>query len=507
MFAAKYDGCEEASTDSESSNDQNQYETDFNENKDKIRENFTNIVNQELDQHISFLKAYYGGSELEEDLLYDEKEDEENATWMIEKFGTRDSSDATLNCPGCLTCLTTQSQRHQHQNTLYRAVNDPSKFVELQKQMRENNEVLGDFLKDMNDWKNDVDMKYKKLSNSDKQLPPIRNSLLTKKKKRVKKTQPLPEEKQVRIKSGDYAKWDKFDVDKALEELDNNNQVSEESDEEDDEEWEELRRQKLSDEAKEEGNIYFRKSDFVSAIEKYTKAIQYTPSSAVLYSNRAMAQLKLDQYAAAEVDCTSAISLDSKMAKAYFRRALARKNLNRRNEAIEDLVSSLKIDPKNLDSMKQLELLRTAVSTRNWVRVPIQEVSPQKPPADLTKVIRMAKKDVKLGTPDNYYQFERDLRELETDAEKEEYIRKIPSQKYKSIFGNNLTEQNLSKILSALVTKTPEEALQALEQLSQVTRFDLVWMLASSQDRQRVSAILDQLPPERTTSVKNAFTS
>jgi tetratricopeptide (TPR) repeat protein len=54
---------------------------------------------------------------------------------------------------------------------------------------------------------------------------------------------------------------------------------------------------------------------FPQAVELYTKAIEIDPSSAILYSNRAFAYIKIEQYGAAITDATTAIQLDPKYAK------------------------------------------------------------------------------------------------------------------------------------------------------------------------------------------------
>lgn len=45
-----------------------------------------------------------------------------------------------------------------------------------------------------------------------------------------------------------------------------------------------------------QGNACFQKQDFKAAITHYTKAIDFDPSNAVFFINRAMAYLKLQMY-------------------------------------------------------------------------------------------------------------------------------------------------------------------------------------------------------------------
>lgn len=60
------------------------------------------------------------------------------------------------------------------------------------------------------------------------------------------------------------------------------------------------------------------------AIEHYTKAIELDSTLAAAFNNRAMARLRVNQAAEAEVDCDRALLLQPANAKALLRRAAAR---------------------------------------------------------------------------------------------------------------------------------------------------------------------------------------
>ncbi|VDK88733.1 unnamed protein product [Dibothriocephalus latus] len=145
---------------------------------------------------------------------------------------------------------------------------DELKFLELRKQMEENNEDIRDFLKDMDSWKTEVQKKKEKLasesSSANVDLPSIRNTLSKKKKKSKPKAEQQntlkPILKQPRIKSYDYRAWDKFDVDGALKEVDTANDEKISTESETDDEWEDERRVKLAEAEKEQGNIRFKVS-------------------------------------------------------------------------------------------------------------------------------------------------------------------------------------------------------------------------------------------------------
>ena len=60
---------------------------------------------------------------------------------------------------------------------------------------------------------------------------------------------------------------------------------------------------------------------FAAAIEEYSKAISLNPNSAIYYSNRAFAHIKLELYGAARTDATRAIEIDPKYVKVCQRAA------------------------------------------------------------------------------------------------------------------------------------------------------------------------------------------
>ncbi|XP_018021159.1 serine/threonine-protein phosphatase 5 [Hyalella azteca] len=72
------------------------------------------------------------------------------------------------------------------------------------------------------------------------------------------------------------------------------------------------------DELKEKGNACLGHGQVSEAIEYYSEALNLEPS-AILYSNRSMAYLKLKKYYEANRDAECAINLDPMWSKGYFR--------------------------------------------------------------------------------------------------------------------------------------------------------------------------------------------
>jgi RNA polymerase II-associated protein 3 len=138
-----------------------------------------------------------------------------------------------------------------------------------------------------------------------------------------------PRVPQQRIKSNDYRKWDRFDVEKALEDVD----------------YEPFTEQEIPvdplvpknpEEAlveKEKGNLYFKKSKFQKAITCYSRSFELDHTTSIPLVNRALCYIKLKMFECAIEDCSKALTIDPKNVKASWRRGLAYKETGKFNEA------------------------------------------------------------------------------------------------------------------------------------------------------------------------------
>jgi len=88
-------------------------------------------------------------------------------------------------------------------------------------------------------------------------------------------------------------------------------------------------------EIKERGNKCFQAGDYVGAEALYTSAISFDSSNSLLYTNRAMAQLKLSNFNAVIDDSLHALSLQPHNMKAHFQLAQARIALHQEKDALE----------------------------------------------------------------------------------------------------------------------------------------------------------------------------
>ncbi|XP_059367826.1 RNA polymerase II-associated protein 3 isoform X2 [Carassius carassius] len=240
-----------------------------------------------------------------------------------------------------------------------------NKAVELQIQMRQNAEDLQNFLKELNNWEEEVKEKDQQLRSGDiseppKTLPPVRNRDYKKTKKSMKRRTDggLKEQRETqRIKSYDYQAWDKFDVEKALD--------AEESpvhSNESDSEGPAVDRD-LALTEKEKGNEFFRVGQYDSATECYTRGMDADPYNPVLPTNRAACFYRLKKFAVAESDCNLAIALDGKYTKAYIRRAAARVALNKHQDALQDYEMVLQLDPGSVEAQTEIQKLQQVLGS------------------------------------------------------------------------------------------------------------------------------------------------
>ncbi|KAH9510167.1 hypothetical protein Btru_043643 [Bulinus truncatus] len=238
------------------------------------------------------------------------------------------------------------------------------KMLNLRTQVQQNQVELQDYLSDLKKWEKDIKkkedvLKSEKTEKHHSELPPVRNTVHRKKLKKIKKEKPVDQKKPKRISGYDFKAWDKFDVDKALEEVDKDKTKSEtsSSEYETDEEWEQERKKYLAGVEKDKGNEFLKKGEIEKAIEAYSKGMQYDPTNAILPANRAMALLKQQKFAASELDCTLSLTLDPLYVKAYLRRATARSCMSKLNDAIADYRRVLDLEPSNKQAKTELDRL------------------------------------------------------------------------------------------------------------------------------------------------------
>jgi serine/threonine-protein phosphatase 5 len=111
---------------------------------------------------------------------------------------------------------------------------------------------------------------------------------------------------------------------------------------------------------KDEGNKFLQIARFNQAAEKYSGAIDIIPT-AIYYSNRAQALIKMECYGLAISDANEALKLDPGYIKAYYRRGSANYALGKLKAALKDFKAVVKIAPKDPDATKKMKACERAI--------------------------------------------------------------------------------------------------------------------------------------------------
>jgi len=119
---------------------------------------------------------------------------------------------------------------------------------------------------------------------------------------------------------------------------------------------EEARNQQLATEAKNQGNKALQENNAEKALECFTKALTYTPSDAILYSNRSAAYAIQNKWQEALDDAEKAVQLNPDWFKAYSRKGLALIMLGKYEAAVSCYESGLQKNPDNPSLKEGLDM-------------------------------------------------------------------------------------------------------------------------------------------------------
>ncbi|KAJ3346472.1 hypothetical protein HDU91_007024 [Kappamyces sp. JEL0680] len=345
-----------------------------------------------------------------------------------------------------------------------------------------------------------------------------------------------------RISSCDYSKWDRFDVDQALEEIEfapappkNDAKPSE---------------PKISVEdalfEKEKGNAYFKKAKYKKAIQCYTKSFEHDRTSAIPLVNRSLAFIKLEMYATrsdrarfseALQDTAQALQLDSKNIKAYWRQGIALRGLGQLAEAKKAFELALVLEPTNSVIRADLSDLEAQSNGKQPLpvsqkparrRIPVQDINrgysdvpkaaeqqsalPETAQAaPLEKEQPLDRNSAKPNRttehtppappaasvspgfdssdlPATLYDFERIWKSIKADETASFALLRIVSNKY-------------------LEGKLYEEASRLFEDIALIPRFKMVLMLLSKKDKQDLKRLFGELKTNgvNTTSLEGVY--
>ncbi|KAK9888749.1 hypothetical protein WA026_000975 [Henosepilachna vigintioctopunctata] len=222
-----------------------------------------------------------------------------------------------------------------------------------------------EIVNDLNNWVGNISIDNKELENrkgdSNISVGNIRKAKSITEEQNSKKVR--------RIKSTDYASWDKYDPDTEILKLDlqeekNKKQTVRPGSKRRTEK--EIKFNNFATEAeatfeanrqKEKGNECFKAGEYSSAIIHYTYSLE-CKKTVKCFNNRSMAYIKQGQYDKAIDDCDSALDLDPNNLKSNFRKSVALEQVGRLEEALESSEECLKVDPNNKAAQEIVERLR-----------------------------------------------------------------------------------------------------------------------------------------------------
>jgi tetratricopeptide (TPR) repeat protein len=235
---------------------------------------------------------------------------------------------------------------------------------------------------DLASWAAAMDLKNEALKRQTpikRDLPPVRGKQAAGDTQSQLVRAPVEESAEQRkskaIPAYDFRSWEKYDVDKALEEIDQDSERAKEQARKQREEQEKraaarkrelkslpksVELEKLEPETrklyagyeKQKGNDCFKAAELEMALLHYTRSMAYDDTDAILYANRALVHLRLKNFAAAEDDCTRAILLDPGYMKGWSRRGMTRYRRGKYAESVQDFEQALRLEPGNKEVTK-----------------------------------------------------------------------------------------------------------------------------------------------------------
>lgn len=246
-------------------------------------------------------------------------------------------------------------------------------------------EYSKEITQDLNNWLSDMDKKNSELSQvkhaKKLNLPEVRQS---KEAKDEKDKENVPK----RIKSTDYAAWDKYDVDTELLKMDLEEEKLKKEAEKLANEKHKKRTVKFNEftttaeasfEAQHENiiaNEYFKAGEYENAVEHYTNSIAYFPS-ATSFANRATTFLSMKKYEDAISDYVKALKYEPNNPEYILQLGKCYSMLRKWSEALACAETAIKLDPNNKGAQKLAENAKKSGGKleTNKVRLSITDVN------------------------------------------------------------------------------------------------------------------------------------
>jgi len=287
------------------------------------------------------------------------------------------------------------------------------------------------------------------------------------------------------------------------------------------------------EEAKEKGSKLFSQGDLAGAQGCFSKALWLLDEGkvpeaesdrkwastvkAALYSNRAFAYMKQQNWAVTESDCTKSLSFNPEGVKALYRRAMAREELGRRALALEDAEAALRLQPaaEELKSLRdRLRPVAEAKPTSPKIEKPSSPTSegPASPQNRRRVAPVVGAPSVPSASPKNSFELLRHVNSMKRyPAVLAEYIQeRVPPALLQSCFSRSPIEaDDLAITLQAI--RTGADAMGGalvgdyLRQLLRTRTADTQFSMLSNTEKQVVHHLVAMVPPESAGDLKTQF--
>jgi len=107
---------------------------------------------------------------------------------------------------------------------------------------------------------------------------------------------------------------------------------------------------------KEQGNQFFKKGDWSAALRCYSKALEHDLHNPHLHLNKALMQIKLEQYENAIWSANDGLKLtNGKNEKGWYRRGMALSKVGRTETAYFDFLEASKLTPTDAETKRELQ--------------------------------------------------------------------------------------------------------------------------------------------------------
>jgi tetratricopeptide (TPR) repeat protein len=408
-----------------------------------------------------------------------------------------------------------------------------SNILNIQQQIKQNAEELSEYLSDLRKWsenKNQESKSQARTAIKQRNLPPVRNTETIKHtepsstKKSTEEQPDSDETKAVSLKNQGNVHFKNKEYKKAIEFYNKSLMI------------------------KEDPILYCNRSAAQFHLKKYeaseldaSKAIILDQSYTKAYIRRAFARRELHNYEGSVQDFEKALQLDPNNKEAMRELEKVKKLLQEQRkkekenqpkkrmvieeveeEEIEEIVtpsasklpSSKKAEERKPEQPISKHIQQTVAKAKKEPETKqpststdsTSKVAKQSPIASLPKI----RVQIPTQPPLNSYEFEKTFNELDRE-DFYEYLKIIPPANFSRLFKESLTDKMLNIIIESLEKvflksdELAERALEILENISKVSRFDMIIMFLNDKDKKQIETLFKTLQaklPSRSEQIK-----